>query len=282
MPRKKIRGNVTVTGSMTVAGTLTPALGNEFLDNAFAVKDNAAPTKKMAFQVSGVTAGETRVFTAPDYNGTLATQAGTETLTNKTLTAPVLNSPKIGSGLMDSAGNEVMETPAAALAVNQFEAKNAAAGAPVELNSKGDDAAVPIKIGPKGNAPLIVTGPISEFAVAAAYNDASDQAITAAQVLGKLILRDCNGAPRQDTLPTAAAMVAAIKGCVAGTYFEFVLRNTSAGAHTLTVAAPDAQVTISGTVTVAQNNTKRFGVLITNVGAAAEAYTAYSLGTSVF
>lgn len=60
-------------------------------DNIFTIVDNADATKAVAFQVSGVTTGNTRTLTVPDYDATLATLAGTETLTNKTLTSPTVN-----------------------------------------------------------------------------------------------------------------------------------------------------------------------------------------------
>jgi len=66
--------------------TLAQTLNNKSLvDSTTYFVDNGDNTKKMQFQVSGVTAGQTRVMTVPDYNGTLATLAGTETLTNKSL-----------------------------------------------------------------------------------------------------------------------------------------------------------------------------------------------------
>lgn len=61
------------------------------LDSQFTIQDNAAPTKQFQFQASGITAGQTRIYTVPDYNATLATLAGTETLTNKTLTTPIVD-----------------------------------------------------------------------------------------------------------------------------------------------------------------------------------------------
>ncbi|MCH7471591.1 hypothetical protein IIA79_01370 [bacterium] len=43
--------------------------GPEFPDDTFRVYDNADNTKKLAFEVSGVTTGTTRTFTVPDENG---------------------------------------------------------------------------------------------------------------------------------------------------------------------------------------------------------------------
>jgi hypothetical protein len=105
--------------------------------------------------------------------------------------------------------------------------------------------------------------------------------LTAAQVLGGLILRDPNGGARTDTLPTAALLLAAIQNegqFEAGTSFEFTIRNTADAAETITVAAGTGGTT-SGTMTIAQNNSKRFVVVFTNTSTAA--YTIYSLGTVV-
>jgi hypothetical protein len=109
---------------------------------------------------------------------------------------------------------------------------------------------------------------------------ASAITLTAAQILGGLILRDPNGAGRSDVFPTAALLVAAIPGAQVGTSFEVDIRNTADAAETITMTAGTG-VTISGTATIAQNNTKRFRIRLTNVTAGSEAYTAYSIGTFV-
>ena len=61
------------------------------------ITDGTDLTKKVDFNVSGVTTGNTRVLTTPDFDGTIATLAGTETLTNKTLTSPTLTAPALGT-----------------------------------------------------------------------------------------------------------------------------------------------------------------------------------------
>ena len=99
-------------------------------------------------------------------------------------------------------------------------------------------------------------------------------------VLAGLILRDTNGGARTDTLPTAVLLVAANPGATVGSSFEFTIRNTAGAAETLTVAGGTGGTT-SGTMTIAQNNSKRFLVRFTNVSSGNEAYTIYSLGTVV-
>jgi len=275
MPRKTYRGNVLISGNLEVGGTITPALGTEVNDDAAIIQNAAAPTKKMRFSAAGITAGQTRVLTAPDYNATLASLAGTETLTGKTLT-----SPKVGTAICDTGGNEIIKTPATGSAVNEFTATNAAAGGSPQLSATGDDTNISILLTPKGTGKVLAKARIADFMAAATISAASDQTYTAAQLLGGLILRNCSGGARADLLPAAADLVAAIPGCAVGTAFEFTLRNTSTAAETITVTV-NTGVTISGTATVAQNNSKRWLIVVTNVTGAAEAYTAYSLGTVV-
>jgi hypothetical protein len=99
---------------------------------------------------------------------------------------------------------------------------------------------------------------------------------TIAQLKGGLILRDPNGAGRSDVTPTAALLVAGIPGCKVGDSFDFVIRNTADAAETITLTAGTG-ATLSGTMTIAQNNSKRFRVVVDSL----TAYSVYSLGTIV-
>jgi len=99
--------------------------------------------------------------------------------------------------------------------------------------------------------------------------------ITAAEVLGGFI----DGTPTAAatyTLPTGTLMAAALNQIGIGNAIEFTIKNSSAGAYTITVAA-GADGTAKGTMTIAQNNTKRFLLIMT----AATTYDVYSLGTVV-
>jgi len=103
---------------------------------------------------------------------------------------------------------------------------------------------------------------------------------TAAELLGGLILRDPAGANRSDVSPTAALIVAGFAGGVVGSSFEFTIRNTADAAETITLTE-GAGATLSGTMTIAQNNSKRFLCRLDDVGSGTEAVTIYSLGTTV-
>lgn len=61
-------------------------------DTLFTLQDDGDATKQARWQLSGITAGQTRVITVPDSDLTLVGVALTQTLTNKTLSAPVISS----------------------------------------------------------------------------------------------------------------------------------------------------------------------------------------------
>ena len=80
------------------------------------------------------------------------TLTGTQTLTNKTLTAP-----KIGTSILDTSGNELLLLTATGSAVNEFTLANAASGAGPTLSSTGETN-VDINIAPKGTGRVTVVG----------------------------------------------------------------------------------------------------------------------------
>jgi hypothetical protein len=80
------------------------------------------------------------------------TLTGTQTLTNKTLTAP-----KIGTSILDTSGNELLLLTATGSAVNEFTLANAASGAGPTLSSTGETN-VDINIIPKGTGDVVLAG----------------------------------------------------------------------------------------------------------------------------
>lgn len=124
---------------------------------------------------------------------------------------------------------------------------------------------------------LRAKGVSAEETVATTDDTAGAITLTAAQILGGLILRDPQG-NRSDLVPTVASLYDAIgkPNDVTGLSFEFTIRNTANAAETITVTT-NTGWTLSGTMTIAQNNTKRFKVVFTSPTAA----VLYSLGTVV-
>ena len=128
---------------------------------------------------------------------------------------------------------------------------------------------------------VMATGkPLADYATVSTVTTAGVVTFTAAQILGGVILRDPNGAGRSDVFPTAANLLAALKGAKVGTSFNVHIRNTADAAETITMQT-NTGTTISGTATIAQNNAKTFRGVFTNV-TNSPAVVFYSLGTVVF
>ena len=81
------------------------------------------------------------------------TLTGTETLTNKTLT-----SPKIGTSILDTNGNELFLLTATSSAVNQLTYANAAAGNAPSFTASGGDSNININLVPKGTGQVQANG----------------------------------------------------------------------------------------------------------------------------
>lgn len=126
-------------------------------------------------------------------------------------------------------------------------------------------------------------GPIQPYEAApaaASIATAGNVTLTAAQMLGGIIVRDCAGAGRTDTLPTAALLVAAMPGVQVGDLVRTLIVNGSDAAEAITLAAGtggafDANQT-AGSRVIAQNDSKLVMIRITNVTAASEAYVVYA------
>ena len=69
--------------------------------NGFRVIDNTDTTKQVAFDASGIATSTTRTLTVPNASDTLVLLGESQTLTNKTLTSPVLNTGISGSAFLD-------------------------------------------------------------------------------------------------------------------------------------------------------------------------------------
>ena len=81
------------------------------------------------------------------------TLTGTETLTNKTLT-----SPKIGTSILDTNGNELFLLTATGSAVNELTYANAAAGNAPSFTATGGDSNISINLVPKGTGEIQSNG----------------------------------------------------------------------------------------------------------------------------
>jgi hypothetical protein len=150
-----------ITGAKTVT---VPLLAETF----YIIKNSTSGASTVTLKAAGSGSGATVVWATGDkgwkivyFDGVATntgvydigmgnvTLTGTETLTNKTLTAP-----KIGTSILDTNGLQLALLTATGSAVNEFTIANAAAGAGPILSSTGDESNVDLNLNPKGSGVL--------------------------------------------------------------------------------------------------------------------------------
>ena len=96
-----IISSISNTGILTLPTSTDTLVGQEttntltnksLVDNTTYFIDNADDTKKMQFELSNITTATTRTITVPDNDIILVGTTTTQTLTNKTLTSPIISS----------------------------------------------------------------------------------------------------------------------------------------------------------------------------------------------
>lgn len=115
-----------------------------YTDDVFTIRDNGDSTKQLQFQLSGITAGQTRTMTIPDASTTLVGADTTQTLTNKTLTTPRV------ATFLDASGNGAANFSATPSAVNYVQFVSGATGAPMSVRATGSDTNIGLNLRAKG------------------------------------------------------------------------------------------------------------------------------------
>lgn len=87
---------VSSTGNCTLL-SFASLTGSEIGDDLFRIKGSSDATKKVAFEVDGLTTATTRTYTAPDASGTLTLLAATQTLSGKSF-SDLLDISAAGAG----------------------------------------------------------------------------------------------------------------------------------------------------------------------------------------
>tara|TARA_B110000444_G_scaffold141405_1_gene132610 strand:- start:5678 stop:6607 length:930 start_codon:yes stop_codon:yes gene_type:complete len=95
-------------------------------------------------------------LTVPTGGGIIATKAGTETFTNKTLTSPIINTGKFGTSLNDTNGNEVIKFTATSSAVNELTIANGASTTGPTLSATGSGANLDVILAGKGTGAVSI------------------------------------------------------------------------------------------------------------------------------
>ena len=183
------------TGSLSASRNVTIPLD---VQTFYIIKnscDDSVVFKYVSGSGNSVTfaAGATKIVYATANHGTNpdidavsmgdVTLTGTQTLTNKTLT-----SPKIGTSILDTGGNELMKITATGSAENEFTMAAGASGAGPTLSSTGSsDTNIDINVVPAG------TGNVNLSADAVQVGDNNADATITTQGTGDLILNTNNG-----------------------------------------------------------------------------------------
>jgi hypothetical protein len=152
LPGVNTAGNQNTTGNASTATTLQTARtinGVSFNGSAnITVAANTTNALTIGTGLSGTSFNGSGAVTIA-IDSTVATLTGTQTLTNKTLT-----SPRVGTGIFDTNGNEILNIVPVASAVNELSISNAATGGSVLLSTAGTDANINLLIQTKGTGTI--------------------------------------------------------------------------------------------------------------------------------
>lgn len=128
-------------GGQLVMDSATQTLANKTLTSPTFTLPKIADSSEhhnYIFDVSPLSAD--RIITLPLLAGDdeFTFNAHTQTLSNKTLQGPIINSPVIGDEIRDSSGNELITFTSNGSAVNYINIENTTAGNPVILKGAGE------------------------------------------------------------------------------------------------------------------------------------------------
>jgi hypothetical protein len=157
-----------------------------------------------------------RVVLLPNASGTISLTSATETLTNKTLTRPVLTDPKLGLAIKDSDNANMILFTRNGPAINHLHVENNTASNPVKLSAIGTDTNINLQLNSKGTGSVEIDK--------AAYSSVEITADGAASTAASFII--CNKG--------SALAVSLADGTTTGEYKIFT--NKGAGVATVTPA----------------------------------------------
>ena len=158
-----LSGTVTSSGSLILGGSLDlsspPDIGGSVAANGtfydltsthrIKLRDTSG-NNTYTISPTELTVDVTLLLPAPSTADTFVLQSFDQTLTNKTLT-----SPKIGTAINDTNGNELIAVTATASAVNEITIANAATGNPPTISATGDDTNVSLYLYSKGSGVVV-------------------------------------------------------------------------------------------------------------------------------
>jgi hypothetical protein len=84
--------------SLATNNSSSTLIGKTFIDLTTYISSSGDNSKKIKFQVSGVSSGTTRVFTVPDYTSAVLLDTAAQTISDKTYITPIIDEIKNASG----------------------------------------------------------------------------------------------------------------------------------------------------------------------------------------
>ena len=264
---------ITFQGTDTYVGrTTTDTLTNKtigtsntvsLLDANFTLNDNSDDTKKLQFQLSGITTGTTRTLTAPDVSTTIVGTDATQTLSSKTLTTPRI----VDTGHIDDAsGNEYVLFRSTASATTQIEVTNMTTGTTGPLIQSGGETNVDLRLAGAGTGAVHVT--------TGSYGDLTVGTASAGTATFNLATSNVH----QLTLTTTTTI--ALSNPHAGQIFTIRLVQDTVGSRTVTWFGTTKWAGGSApTLTTGSTKADTFVFLVT--GVAASTYDGYIVGQNV-
>ena len=189
-------------------------------------------------------AGNTALETTTLDPAVIVTLTDAQTLTNKTLTTPIIT-----TSINDSNGNQVIDIISVASAVNELSITNAVAGTAPSLSAAGDDTDIDLNLNPKG------TGTVNISGIAYPNIDGADGQVIATNGAGSLFFANVPiisvaTASTTDATPTTigSATISTVSDTAYFVEAKFLAKNTT----TFDVASFIARATfknVAGTLT---------------------------------
>ena len=176
------------------------------------------------------------------------TLTGTQTLTNKTLT-----SPKIGTSILDTGGNELFKLTATGSAVNELTYNNASTGNNPTFTASGGDTNIGVSILPKGSGKITL-----DNLTLPAADGSADQILTT-NGSGQLSFVDNSGGISWQAVKTSATFTAvAGEGYFINTTSNAIEMDLPAGSIGDEIAFIDYAGTFdTNALTIDQNGTEK-------------------------
>ena len=133
------------------------------------------------------------------------------------------------------------------------------------------------------NGGITVNGDIMLKKTITSLATAGAGTLTAAAIVGGVILRDPAGAARTDTTHTAAQLLGAVQGARVGTTFDLFITNSADGnAEDITLVGGTGVTLSPISIVIRRGETSHLKVAFTNITVASEAVTIYHLNANQY